>query len=379
MRTTTAINFYCRPSKARVGKNGSLEAPIEISLIINGERTYLQTNQRCDPKLFSTKMPKNIRKYVDSLRVNIVATISEMVANGMPLNAQSLKKCVQLGGVFSYSIKNLFDDYETLLNKKVRNGQIKEIVARRYKYIRTLFEKHIDFNRETTDITPAIIENFFLDLKPNYEESSLAGMMTRLKTIIKYGIANNHIKIDPFQNIKVNKHQKDITYLTEEELKRIYELEIDNKSLSDVRDMFILQASTGMAYTDVANLKKEDIKIQEDGTHYISKARQKTGVKFTTIVLPMGVEILKRHNYELRVISNQKTNAMLKTIQILAGIETTMTTHLARRTFATHLLKSVRVEIVSKALGHSNIKQTLSAYAKVLDTNVISELKAVAK
>ena len=377
MRTTTSINFYCRPSKANPKTK---VAPVEISLIINGKRTYLQTNLKCDPATFSKRMPQNIRKYVDSMRVNIVATISEMAANGTPITAQTLKKCIQMGGVMSYTIKNLFDDYETILKKKVRNGQIKEVVARRYTYIRTLFEKYIDFNRETTEITPSIIENFYLDLKPKYEESSLAGMITRLKTIFKYGMDNNHIKVNPFQNIKVNKHQKDITYLTQEELQRIYDLNIENKSLSDVRDMFILQASTGLAYTDIATLSRDDIQIAEDGTHYIIGNRHKTGVQYTTIILPMGVEVLKRHNYQLRIISNQKTNAILKTIQIMANIKTNMTTHLARRTFACLLInsKKVRAEVVSKALGHSNVKQTLSAYAKIFDQTIINELKAVA-
>lgn len=127
----------------------------------------------------------------------------------------------------------------------------------------------------------------------------------------------------------------------------------------------------------VSTLRKEDIQIAEDGTHYIIKNRNKTGIQYTTVILPFGVEILKRNNYKLRIISNQKINTYLKVIQKLAGIETNMTTHLARRSFATYLLcnKRVRAEVVSKALGHSNVKQTLSAYAKLIDTQVIEELK----
>lgn len=376
MRTTTSIRAYCRKCKA--DKNGL--SPIEIAITLNGQRKFFTTSLKCDEKTFKKKCPQNIAKYIDSMRDNLVTTIAEMTSQGIPLNADRIRTAIQKGGLLSYTIADLFDDYFIILKKKVRNGQIKETVAKRYHFLRTLLEKKIDFNREVMDLTPAFVENFYLDIKPNYKESSLAGMMTRFKTIVKFGMDNGRLRINPFQNIKINKHQKDITYLTEEELKRVFDLEIPNKSLADVRDVFILQASTGLAYTDVAHLTKDDIKIQEDGTHYIIKNRQKTNVQYTTIVLPMGVEVLKRHNYKLRVISNQKTNLMLKTIQTLANIETTMTTHLARRTFATHLLcyKKIRVEVVSKALGHTNVKQTLSAYAKLLDTQVIEELKGAA-
>lgn len=373
MRTTTSIKAYVRACK--INKEGL--APVEIAITLNGERRFFTTSLKCSPKEFKTKPPKNIIKYVDSLRDNLVTTIAEMTAQGIPLTADRIRTAIQKGGLLSYTIADLFNDYFVILKKKVKTGQIKETVARRYYFLRTLLEKHIDFNREATELTPSVIENFYLDIKPKYKESTLAAVITRFKTVVKYGIANAKIKIDPFQNVKVNKHQKEITYLTEEEINKIANLQIDNKSLADVRDLFILQCSCGLAYTDVAHLKPEDIKIDPDGTHYIIKNRQKTNVQYTTIVLPWGVEVLKRHNYKLRVISNQKTNLMLKTIQTLADIKTNMTTHLARRSFATYLLsvKKIRCEVVSKALGHSNVRQTMTAYAKLIDQEVINELK----
>ena len=353
------------------------EAPIEISVTLNGVRKFFGTSLKCSPKTFKTKPPRYVVKYLDSLRVNLSQTIADMTALGIPLTAEKLRNAIQKGGLQSYTIADCFDDYFKILRKKVRNKQIKEVVAKRYYFLRTLLEKKMDFSREITDLTPAVVENFFLDVKPKYQESTLAGMMTRFKTVVKYAMDNGKLKINPFQNIHINKHQKDITYLTEEEINKIANLPIENKSLADVRDLFILECSCGLAYTDVAHLTKDDIKIQEDGTHVIIKNRQKTNVQFTTIVLPWGVEVLKRHNYKLRIISNQKINAMLKTIQTMAGITTNCTTHLARRSFATYLLcnKRVRAEVVSKALGHSSVRQTLSAYAKLIDTQVIDELK----
>lgn len=375
MKTTTSIRFYCRKCKADTNN----VAPIECSITLNGVRKFFTTNLKCDVISFKSKTPKYVVKYLDSLKLNLSQTIADLTEQGIPLTAERIRTAIQKGGLESYTIADLFNDYFVILKKKVKNRQIKETVAKRYYFLRTLLEKEIDFKREATDLTPAVVENFYLDAKPKYQESTLAGMMTRFKTIVKYGIDNAKIKVNPFQNIKINKHQKDITYLSEEEINKIANLEIDNPSLANVRDIFILQAASGLAFSDVSTLQREDIKIAEDGTHYIIKNRNKTGIQYTTVILPMGVEVLKRHNYKLRIISNQKINAMLKTIQTLAGIETNMTTHLARRSFATYLLcnKKVRAEVVSKALGHSNVKQTLSAYAKLIDAQVIEELKVV--
>ena len=55
MRTTFNINFVCRQSK--VTKTG--KAPVEMSIILNGKRTYLALPYKEDPKLFSKLMSSN--------------------------------------------------------------------------------------------------------------------------------------------------------------------------------------------------------------------------------------------------------------------------------------------------------------------------------
>ena len=253
---------------------------------------------------------------------------------------------------------------------------ITQAAYQKYEYVRNLFYKHVDKKKEVSAITCSVIDSFYVSLQQKYNLATSASHMTRLKTIITYGMNDGLIKVNPFKNVKVKHSKKRIEYLTEEELDRIYKLDIDNKSLSDIRDTFILQASTGLAYIDLLNLKKEDIRITEDGTHYITKQRHKTDSEYTTVVLPMGVEVLQRHNYEIRVISNQKYNLFLKTIQGLAGIQTNLTTHLARKTFCCLLLnKGVSINTVAKCAGHNDIKITRSYYATLQEATVIQEVK----
>lgn len=301
--------------------------------------------------------------------------MTDMIANGEALTADAIRDFVRTGGYRSYTVGQLVKDYLAILSKRV-DVDLSMGTYQKYVLVRNMFFKYIGPEEECTAITPALIKRVQVDLYAKYDMSTAAGYLTKLKTLINFGIDNNRIKVNPFQNIKINKGKRKIIYLTESEIRKINDLQIDNESLANVRDAFLLQASTGLAYCDVYGLKREDIHITEDGTHYIRKERQKTGNPYTCVVLPMGVEVLKRHNYQLHIISNQKMNAMLKIIQVLSGVTTTLTTHVARRSYATYLLNhGVRIETVSHSLGHASVKITQAAYAAFLNDTVIKEIK----
>lgn len=68
-------------------------------------------------------------------------------------------------------------------------------------------------------------------------------------------------------------------------------------------------------------------------------------------------------------------NAYLKEIADLAKIPKLLTTHVARHTFATmSLCNDVSIEVISKMLGHSDIKTT-QIYAKMQDSAVQSGME----
>ena len=63
----------------------------------------------------------------------------------------------------------------------------------------------------------------------------------------------------------------------------------------------------------------------------------------------------------------------------MAGITTPLHSHLARHTFATYMLRNgVKIENVSKMLGHTNITQT-QRYAKVLAQSVQEDFDMIAE
>ena len=368
-----SLEFYCRQS--RKDKKGY--AIIEMSITVGGVRRFINTNRKERPEVFNRKkLPTDLSDYLNLLRNRFNTIQTEMLRNGEPLTVDSLKDYMKTGGYKSYTVGDMIDGFLGLKAKEWNNDVITYGQYQKYEYAANVLLEYLGREKEVTNITPALMQTIYVDLRGKYKNETMCGYMTRIKSFLRYAMDNGKLTVNPFVGIKITKAKHRIQYLTESEIMRISTANIDNESLSNIRDAFLLQASTGLAYSDVYNLRKEDIQITDDGTHYIKKCRQKTGTEYTSVILPLGVEVLKKHDYQLKIISNQKYNMMLKNIQALCGIQTKMTTHLARKTYATTLLnRGVRVEVVSKALGHKNTKITLAAYSELMQSTVINEIK----
>lgn len=193
---------------------------------------------------------------------------------------------------------------------------------------------------------------------------------------------------DPYQNYKLKKEHVDRGYLTEEEVIAIATHPITLPRLATVRDIFIFCCYTGLAYSDVAQLKGDNIQKMFDGKMWIVTHRQKTKTNVNVPLLPMAKKILDKYRREdagkddllLPMVSNQKTNAYLKEIADICGIEKNLTFHLARHTFATTMTldKGVPIESVSKMLGHTNI-QTTQIYARITNDKISSDMEKLSQ
>lgn len=375
MRTTFAVKTYCRPSKA--DKSG--KAPLELSISINGKRVFYRLpHPNIDPADFNRKRrPKELQEYLDSITAAINGVIIDMTVNGVPITATALKHYISTGGFRSYTVGDMLADFLGIMKKRI-GYDLTAGAFRKYELVTELLLEEISRDSEITAITPAFMQGFYITLQRKYSNATAASYIAKTKTIVQHAIDNGHLKINPFQGIKVHHERKPIDYLTDEEIEAIRTAKIDNESLAAVRDAFMLQIYSGLAYIDLENLKEEDIKVAENGTHYIQKRRVKTGVQYTSVILPEGVEILMRNGYKMKVISNQKMNAFLKMVGTIAGIGHKLVTHLGRKTYGHILLnRGINIESVAKCLGHSNSRTTSRYYAELTTNTVINEVSSV--
>ena len=373
-RNTANVSFYCRESK----KNKDGLAPIELSLVINRKRCYVQLPRKEDPEQFKRElMSKNwsdLKDYLSAIRTRLNEIETIFVRDGQALTAESLRAYFKTGGYVLYTVGDLFSDYMGILAKRV-GRDITPKTYRKYEIARDKFYKILPPSEPVSAITKAVILDYQASMNQYLDYVTTNGYCQRVKTIVQFGIDNGKIKINPFMGIRLRKGEKSVQFLTEEEVEKIRTTDFHNESLNRVRDLFVFQAASGLSYTDMAKLVPTDFQQAPNGQYYIHDKRNKTGVFYTAVILEEGVEILKKYNFKLPILGNHKLNVYLKTIRDLCGIETPIFSHVARHTYATRCLnRGIRLEVVAKLLGHSTTRIT-QHYAKLLKGNILSEVQ----
>ena len=373
-RNAANVSFYCRESK----KNKDGTAPIEISLVINRKRCYVQLPRKEDPAIFkreiNSKKDNDLKDYLRSVRVRLNEIETAFLRDGQALTAESLRDYFKTGGYVIYTVGELFDDFMRILAKRV-NVDLKPKTYRKYEIARDKFYKILPPTEPVTSITHAVIMDYQASMNQYLDYVTTNGYCQRVKTVVQFGIDNGRLKVNPFSGIKLRKGEKSVQFLTEEEVDKIRTTDFRNESLNRIRDLFVFQAASGLSYTDMAKLKPEDVQRAPNGQYYIHDKRNKTGVYYTAVILDEGVEVLKRYNFRLPIISNHKVNTYLKAIRDICGIDKPIFSHVARHTYATRCLnRGIRLEVVAKLLGHSTTKIT-QHYAKLLEKSILAEVQ----
>lgn len=375
MRTTFGISFYCRSSK--VGRNG--KAPIEIGITLNGKRTFIALPRKEEPdvfkKAFTSRRSSDIKEFTKAVETNVNMAMTELTRHGMPLTASNIKEYIKSGGIKTYTIGNLFDDYLAYYKKRV-GVDLTQGSYRKFELSKELFfsKSGMKEEDEVTKITNVVVLNYYAELKKTYKNASYASYMAKLKTIIKFGIDNGKLSTNPFSTVKIQRDKPEIEVLTDKEIEAIRNVELC-PSLDRVRDCFLFQAYSGLSFIDLEHLTREDIQ-EDNGIYYIRKKRIKSGVEYIAVLLPGALQLLKKYDYRLPVISNQKTNVYLHQIENITGIRKSLHSHAARHTYAFLLLNKykVRAETTARAMGHTTPKTTLKFYANISAETTVNEI-----
>lgn len=227
------------------------------------------------------------------------------------------------------------------------------------------------------DMTMAFITEFefYLKAEKQFKQNTVHKTLQRFKHIVKVAVGLDYLAKDPFILYKNKKPKKEIIFLSTEELQLLERHTFASPRLQQVADMFIFCCYTGLAYTEMSNLKASDIQTGYDSNKWIHIHRQKTKRDYDIPLLSKAESILDKYrteNHILPVITNQKFNSYLKEIAEIVGINKVLTHHIARKTFASTILlyNDVPMEIVSELLGHSEIGITQQHYAKVVKKKI---------
>lgn len=245
---------------------------------------------------------------------------------------------------------------------------------------------HLDWHNIDIDFYYDFIEYYTQVL--GFTNNGFGGLIKVIKAILNdatekgYNTHNGHLN----KGFKAIKEEVNNIYLSDEELQRIIDLNLSyDKQLERVRDLFIVGCYTGLRFSDFSQIKKES---------FIGNILQiktlKTGQWVKIPVMQQVLDVIAKYedqpNGLPKSCQNQTMNKHLKEIGRKAKIdemilkirnrgkqriETSIpkykliSTHTARRSFATNMFKrGVPSRVIMAVTGHST-ERAFSSYIKI--------------
>jgi len=402
MKTTKTfgVHFTIRQNKMQNGK-----CPVYLRIVVNGSRAELSLKSLVYYEDWNLSKgmakPKNqelklLNNYLEDVRGRLFTHYKELKIEGEELTAEGVKNAylgikketnnysllwlakehnkIMANVLKPGSLKNYFTTLAYLRNYLQKAYPAKDILLRQLKYeFITGFEHYIR-------TTP---------LKSNdpCRNNGTMKHLERLRKMVTWAAKNEWIDRDPFNNFKLSFKKTEREHLTSAELNAVIATELPSASLQKVRDLFLFSCYTGLAFTDLMELKPVHIIEGANNTKRISTIRAKTDVRVNVPLLQSAEEIMAKYSTDESAIvngtvfpsiSNQEMNRNLKIIAGLSKVGKLLTFHMARHTFATTvtLMNGVPIESISKMLGHTKITTTM-IYAKVNQSKVEMDMQAL--
>ena len=392
MKSTYRILFFTR--KARLNKDGLVAITIRIT--IDGESIEFNPKLYVNPDIWNpigraegkTKEAREINQAMDKVRTdlkNLYDTIYDRDGYVTPekLRSSYLGVDIQQNTLLSMYDK-LVEQKRCLVGNTITYTTLEKYLATQRRMSEYILYQYNKKDIPLKEVNYQFVNNYeiYLKSKSGCGHNSSVKHLRYLKKILTDALKNRYITTDPFDNYRLGYKAVDKEYLLESEVKKLLSKKFSVKRLEEVRDVFVFQCFTGIAYIDVANLTNENIIEGENNEKWIRLYRQKSSIQANVPLLEIPQIILKKYEGQkdgklLPMHTNQKMNSYLKEIADLCGINKRLTTHCGRFTYATIMLtKGVSIESVSKMLGHTNITTT-QIYAKVLNQKIANEVNKV--
>ena len=406
------IKFYLERKPSKSG-----ESAIWCYVRENKESIYLNTGQRIKPELWDKEKQsgnlrltrdniikadlKSLNHYLEVFNTKIW-DIERLIRSNHP-DAGFTVIVDAIKRHFNKKREGLFDIFDEFL--KIKEPEVSKQAIFKFKRVKSLLEDYQKFYHDTLTfdkITPLFFSKFytFLIANKNMINNTANKNIQFLKTFLIWANNNKYTDNSSYKSFRSKSEQNEVIYLTEDELIKLYNLKLDEDKfkrdrdrLLRVRDIFVFQCFTGVRYSDIENISREDIsgatwKVRTKKTHQI-------------IEIPLNsyaLSILAKYSefpQPLPVISNQKMNVYLKELCEKAEIKSLVKTvkykgnerieeiyekfkvvgtHTARRTFISlSLRKGMKPDVIMAITGHTTYRM-MQRYLKIADEHKREEM-----
>ncbi|MFA6923997.1 MAG: phage integrase SAM-like domain-containing protein, partial [Bacteroidales bacterium] len=316
------INFYLKSVKP--DKKGL--KPILLQITFNYKRFRLHTGEKVKPALWNSKKQRifekrNFNNEKELVRINnfldnIEADVKDLI-NDTKLKKIELSEAYFKNNLFKKENKSnnsffeLFNEYiET--NKSTRA----ERTIKGYTTVMNFLKKFESQTNFAIDINTLDLMFFdklkeFAFLKMKIADNYFSKIIAVLKSFLNWAKDRNHHNNDIHRKFKAPEKEKEIIYLTIDELMKLTEYNFELERHQKARDLYCFGCYTGLRVSDINQLRREHIK-----DNVIYKTIQKTKSYETIPISSFAQNILNKYNdlplTPLPTMSEQKLNKYIK-------------------------------------------------------------------
>ena len=397
MRSTFKVLFYLKRNAPK--KNGLI--PVMCRITVNGKISQFSCKLDVEEKTWNIELGRvsgrstvaqETNRMLDKIRVGINKSYQDICDKDNYVTAEKVRNVFLGMGMNHETLLAVFRQHNEDYEKQV--GKIKSLRSYwKYCIVYKHLEEFIKQRYKVSDIAlkelaPAFITDFelFLRTEKNHCNNTVWSYMMPFRSIIFMAINNGWLQRDPFYAYSITKEETKRGFLSKEEINLLIKGTFKKPSYTLIRDLFIFCTFTGLSWTDMANLTKENLQTSFDGHLWIKTNRQKTGTESNIRLLDVAKHIIEKYDGMtdddklLPVPCYVNCKNSIKVIAKKCGIEKNVTWHMSRHTYATTVCLSndVPIETLSKMLGHRSIRTT-QIYAKITAEKVSRDMEKLSK
>ncbi len=213
--------------------------------------------------------------------------------------------------------------------------------------------------------------------KTKLSQNSALSYFNKVKATLRQAFEEKLIRENPALRVRgIKEVETKREFLTWEDVEKISKTKCDVKKL---KEAFLFSIMTGLRWSDIIKMTWSEVRGSDSEGWYVRFQQQKTkDYEVLPITKPARELLGKNGEPNQRVFIGLRysnyTNIALSRWMKVSGVDQEITFHCGRHTHATLLLnQGVDIYVVSKLLGHKNIKTT-EIYAKVSQNKKIEAI-----
>lgn len=387
------ISFFLRHSK-----NKKKPSTIYCYISINGIRCVpFSTNEKAFPDKWNADAQQVIGQdqatamlnhQLTEIKYSIRVLEKDLIKRNQPVTGERLKSLFLGEDKIAYTFIEMIDKFMLDYEKKFKHNTVRTVRSRTKNiiaFLKATKRIHLlcqEFNMRMAKEFETWIKQKEIQ-KPGEEKkglkhnSALKNVQV-VRQILKFALRNEYIERNPLPELDMKAERyEDIAYLSSQEVEAIESHAFGNLFLERVRHIFLFCVYTGISYCDAMRFNHKIHTKQINTRLCIAMRRRKTNKYFVVPLSEAALAITSLYDGRLPMISNQKYNQYIKDIGLLVGIEQSLHTHMARKTFAMNALNSgFSLEEVASMLGDTP-KVVWECYARLMDSTIVAAYEKI--